>query len=438
MNLNKAALVSVGCKVSQYDAQTVSQSLIDSGYEIVDFSQKADVYIISTCSVTNVGDKKSRKLINRARNQSHEAIVIVMGCYSQTNPNEVINIPGVDIVVGTKGLNQIVTLIESYRNNKHERKPLLKVDDISENVLFEENGLKQAFKDRTRAYVKIQDGCEQFCSYCIVPYARGAVKSRAADNIKTELLNLANSDVKEIVLTGIHLASYGNDFNNKISLIDVIKMTNEIEGIKRIRLGSLEPGIVDEKFLESLSGTSKFCPYFHLSLQSGCNKTLKEMNRKYTVEKYKKSVDLIYNYFPHSAVWTDVITGFPGENQADFNESKSFIKESGIRKIHVFPYSPKKGTPAASYPNQIETFTKNERARELRELSSELYQNFLEMNLGRNAPVLFERANEDGFLGYTDNYIEVAVTSDDKSLINSIKDIKLDCLLNNETVKGII
>lgn len=432
--MKKVASFALGCKVNQYESEAIAELFKAKGYEIVGIDDYADIYIINTCTVTNFGDKKSRQLIRKVKRRNHNAFVAVAGCYAQTSPDEVLSIEGVNLVLGTSGRSEIVRLVEEGMG-KNGKKSF--INEIMKERSFEELSVT-SLEDRTRAYIKIQDGCDRFCSYCIIPYARGPVRSRPVEDIKKEIKNLAENGFKEIVLTGIHVESYGKDLKN-VSLTDVIRIANAEEGIKRIRLSSVEPRIITEEFMAEVSKMSKFCRHFHLSLQSGCAKTLKEMNRRYTPEEYRRAVGIVREYMPDAGLTTDIIAGFPGETEEDFKESYDFAREIGFLKIHAFPYSPKKGTPAAARKDQLHNNVKSERTKALIELSDKTGFEFISSFVGKNMDVLFERRHTDDLWeGYTSNYIKVHVKSDE-NLENIIKTVKITKAMaeqaEGETVK---
>lgn len=401
--MKKAASFALGCKVNQYESEAIAELFAEKGYEIVGIDEEADVYVINTCTVTNFGDKKSRQLIRKVKRQNENAIVAVVGCYAQTAPKELMEIAGVNLVIGTKDRAQIVEMVEQYdRANGVENH----VSDIMKERVFEPLSI-QKLANRTRAYLKIQDGCSQYCSYCIIPYARGPIRSREPQEVVAEVKRLAKNGFKEVVLTGIHVASYGKD-RRDTSLLDILKQVHEVEGIERIRFSSIEPNVVTEEFAQTMAALPKVCDHFHLSLQSGCNKTLKEMNRKYDTEKYRQAVATLRKYLPKVALTTDIIVGFPGETEEDFRESYAFAEEIGFAKIHVFPYSPKRGTPAAARKDQLLNAVKSERSHTLIQLSDRMAADFLADAVGTDAEVLYERAVGDGiYEGHTTNYMKV-------------------------------
>lgn len=401
--MKKAASFALGCKVNQYESEAIAELFAEKGYEIVGIDEEADVYVINTCTVTNFGDKKSRQLIRKVKRQNENAIVAVVGCYAQTAPKELMEIAGVNLVIGTKDRAQIVEMVEQYdRANGVENH----VSDIMKERVFEPLSI-QKLANRTRAYLKIQDGCSQYCSYCIIPYARGPIRSREPQEVVAEVKRLAENGFKEVVLTGIHVASYGKD-RRDTSLLDILKQVHEVEGIERIRFSSIEPNVVTEEFAQTMAALPKVCDHFHLSLQSGCDKTLKEMNRKYDTEKYRQAAATLRKYLPKVALTTDIIVGFPGETEEDFRESYAFAEEIGFAKIHVFPYSPKRGTPAAARKDQLLNAVKSERSHTLIQLSDKMAADFLADAVGTDAEVLYERAVGEGiYEGHTTNYMKV-------------------------------
>ena len=401
--MKKAASFALGCKVNQSESEAIAELFAEKGYEIVGIDEEADVYVINTCTVTNFGDKKSRQLIRKVKRQNENAIVAVVGCYAQTAPKELMEIAGVNLVIGTKDRAQIVEMVEQYdRANGVENH----VSDIMKERVFEPLSI-QKLANRTRAYLKIQDGCSQYCSYCIIPYARGPIRSREPQEVVAEVKRLAKNGFKEVVLTGIHVASYGKD-RRDTSLLDILKQVHEVEGIERIRFSSIEPNVVTEEFAQTMAALPKVCDHFHLSLQSGCDKTLKEMNRKYDTEKYRQAAATLRKYLPKVALTTDIIVGFPGETEEDFRESYAFAEEIGFAKIHVFPYSPKRGTPAAARKDQLLNAVKSERSHTLIQLSDRMAADFLADAVGTDAEVLYERAVGEGiYEGHTTNYMKV-------------------------------
>ncbi len=407
--MKKVAFYTLGCKVNQYETEAISSLFEQNNYEVVSFDECAEVYIINTCTVTNLSDRKSRQAIRKAKKHNTESIVVVMGCYAQTSSADVLKIPGVDLVMGTKDRNKVLEYISRIESGECR---INAVDNIMSSRTFEELKVS-TYKERTRAYLKIQEGCSQFCSYCIIPYARGPIRSRKPEDIISEVVELAQNGFLEIVLTGIHLASYGKDLKTT-NLLDIIKKIHMVEGIKRIRLGSIEPTTITEEFVREVAQMPKLCPHYHLSLQSGCDNTLKAMNRKYTTDEYRKSVALLKEYIPDVAITTDIMVGFPGETQEDFDISLKFAEEIGFSKIHVFKYSPRKGTPAAEMDNQISPEEKEKRSELMLKLSDVLEEKYHQKFIGREMDVLYEQEIHDkkGYIeGLTNNYIRVVSMS---------------------------
>lgn len=420
--MNKVAFYTLGCKVNQYETEAMEEIFEKKGYKIVGEDELADIYVINTCTVTNLSDRKSRQFISRAKKNNNNAIIAVVGCYSQVSPDEVSEIEGVDVVIGTTDRSRILELCERARENKET---INIVRNVKTEKQFETINIDD-IKSKTRAYIKIQDGCNQFCSYCIIPYARGPIRSRPLDEIISETIKLSKAGFKEIVLTGIHVASYGKDLN-KIPLTDVLEEVAKIDGIQRIRLSSIEPTLIDEKFMKSIMKTKKVCDHFHLSLQSGCDTVLKRMNRRYTREEYRNIVKLIREYMPHAGITTDIIVGFPGETEEEFNKTYEFVREIGFSRIHVFKFSPRKGTPAAKHENQVDGNIKNSRSEKLIALGEEMMSEFNSKFIGSNLSVLFEEESrkEKGYIeGYTTNYIRVKAKEDVKSF-GQILDVRI-------------
>ncbi len=417
----KFNIQTLGCKVNKYDSEAIVKILTDNDFIEVNDDEVADIYIINTCSVTNLSEKKSRQVIRRAKKSNPDSIVIACGCYSQVSPEEVANIEEVDIVIGTKDRLKIIDLIKEVEENKNQT--LVSVSDVLHETYFEPLEIDK-ISDMTRAYLKIQEGCNQFCAYCIIPYTRGKIRSREVRDVIEEVEKLAKNGIKEVVLAGIHIASYGKDLTN-VSLLDVIKLVAKVDGIERVRMSSVEPNLMNEEFISELSKIPEVCNHFHLSLQSGSDTTLKNMNRKYDSEKYFKSVELIRKYFKDVALTTDVIVGFPGETEEDFQESYDFCKKVGFSKMHIFPYSPKKGTKACTMLNQIDNSVKNERAKILGDLDRELSRQFFESQVGNTQKVLIEReVSENIYEGHTTNYLNLKIKSD-KNIVNTVVKVKI-------------
>ncbi len=405
--MKKAAFYTLGCKVNQYETEAMAELFASAGYEISDFSEKSDVYVINTCSVTNMGDRKSRQIIRRAKKTNPDAIIAVTGCYAQTSPDEVLSIDGVNIVIGTKDRKNIVSLVEELNTASS----INHVSDIMSNHEFEELQIKQ-YSNRTRAFIKIQEGCNQFCSYCIIPYARGPVRSRPMDEVLQEIHELAANNFKEIILVGIHVASYGADLENT-TLEDLIMAVDKIDGVERIRLSSIEPMTLNQAFIDNIKASKKLCHHFHISLQSGCDATLKRMNRKYTTAQFKGIVDGLRAAFDDVAITTDIMVGFPAETDKEFNATVDFVREVSFADAHVFQYSQRKGTPAAKRPDQISPDTKEKRSKIIIAETQKTRDAFIEKFIGKTMRVLFEQPAKDGlFEGKTDNYITVHAPSD--------------------------
>ena len=429
--MKKAALHNLGCKVNAYETEAMQHLLEEAGYEIVPFTQKADVYVINTCSVTNMADRKSRQMLHKAKKNNPDSIVVAAGCYVQTSEKEVLNDLSVDIVIGNDRKHDLVRLLEEYSLDSVNDT----VDDINDGKHdFEELFIDQT-KEHTRAFIKVQDGCNQFCSYCIIPYARGRVRSRRFENVIAEVERLATNGFKEVVLTGIHLSSYGVDFEEATGLLELIQAVNAVKGIERIRLGSLEPKIVTEHFASELSKLDKICPHFHLSLQSGCDATLKRMNRKYTTKEYERGCELLRKYFVHPAITTDVIVGFPGETEEEFEQTKAYLEHIHFYEMHIFKYSKRKGTRAAVMPDQIDEQIKAARSEKLIALGHDMSKEFRKFYIGKNEEVLFEEkaviGDKEYFVGYTKEYVKVAKKTDE-NLENQIVSGRISGMLTDE------
>lgn len=429
--MKKAALHNLGCKVNAYETEAMQHLLEEAGYEIVPFTQKADVYVINTCSVTNMADRKSRQMLHKAKKNNPDSIVVAAGCYVQTSEKEVLNDLSVDIVIGNDRKHDLVRLLEEYSLDSVNDT----VDDINDGKHdFEELFIDQT-KEHTRAFIKVQDGCNQFCSYCIIPYARGRVRSRRFENVIAEVERLAANGFKEVVLTGIHLSSYGVDFEEATGLLELIQAVNAVKGIERIRLGSLEPKIVTEHFASELSKLDKICPHFHLSLQSGCDATLKRMNRKYTTKEYERGCELLRKYFVHPAITTDVIVGFPGETEEEFEQTEAYLEHIHFYEMHIFKYSKRKGTRAAVMPDQIDEQIKAARSEKLIALGHDMSKEFRKFYIGKNEEALFEEkaviGDKEYFVGYTKEYVKVAKKTDE-NLENQIVSGRISGMLTDE------
>ena len=431
--MKKVAFYTLGCKVNQYETEAMLELFEKEGYEKAETEDYADVYVINTCTVTHMSDRKSRQYIRRMKKKNPDAIIAVVGCYSQVSPEEILSIDEVNLVMGTNDRKKIV---EEVKKIDASRK-VSTVDDIMKVKAFEEIEINKT-NGKTRAFLKIQDGCDRYCSYCIIPYARGRVRSRDLESIVKEVENLAANGYKEVVLTGIHVASYGKDIKDSdIKLLDVIKQINDIEGIERIRLSSVEPILFTDEFVEAVSTMDKVCPHYHLSLQSGCDETLKRMKRRYTTEEYKAIVDRLRAAIPNVSITTDVIVGFPGETNEEFDKTYEFLKDIELTHMHVFKYSPRKGTPAATMENQVDPSTKHDRSEKLLQLNEENFNKFGQKMLGKEFNVLFEqKVGDNKYEGLTENYVKVIVESDndisEQILKVKIKDVK------NEFLEGIL
>lgn len=429
--MKKVAFYTLGCKVNQYDTEAMIELFEKKNYKIVNSHEKADVYVINTCTVTNLGDRKSRQFIRRSKKNNPNSIIVVVGCYAQTAPEEVLSIEGVNLVIGTDERSKIVELVEGIKDNTKVNY----VNDIMSINEFEELSIDQ-IKGRTRAFLKIQEGCNQYCAYCIIPYARGPIRSRKLENIISEVKRLAQNGFKEIVLTGIHIASYGLDLGD-IRLIDVIKKVHEIDGIERIRLSSVEPTLLTNDFINEIKNLDKFCPHLHISLQSGCDEILKRMNRKYTTKQYRDIVSNLRRQIPNIAITTDIIVGFPGETEDEFIETYKFLEEMNFSQIHVFKYSPRKGTPAAKFKNQVPSKIKNIRSEKIINLGEKLMYNYRSKFIHNKLDVLFEdtfKGEENLITGFTTNYIKV-VSKGKKDLLDKILPVKLEDI-KNDIVQG--
>ena len=423
--------VTLGCKVNQYETNAMAQKFLEKGYQIIEEITpenediKPDICIINTCTVTNMSDRKSRQMLRRMKEKNPSTIVVAVGCYAQVAKKELAKIPEIDLVLGNNEKVEIVKYVEEYINNHINN---VELDDVMYSKEFSDFG-NVTYTEKTRAVIKIQDGCDRFCSYCIIPYARGRVRSRKPESIISEITQIASKGIKEVVITGIHIASYGKDFamskDNKLTnyrLIDLLEEINEIQGIQRIRLGSIEPLLITVEFVERLKKLEKICHHFHLSLQSGCDETLKRMNRRYTTEQFKEIVRLLRGAYSDVNLTTDIIVGFPGETDEEFNKTYQFLKEIKFYKMHIFKYSPRKGTKAAVMPNQINGDIKEERSKKLIELSDRNEIEYNKSYIGKNVEVLFEEEKDGMYKGHTQNYIMVYCQSKEK-LDNKIIDV---------------
>jgi len=420
--------ITLGCKVNQYETNAMAQKFLEKGYKVIEEyeqnGEKPDICIINTCTVTNMSDRKSRQMLRREKENNKNVIVVAVGCYAQVAKNELNKIPEIDLVLGNNEKVDIVKYVEDYINENENN---IEIEDVMQSRLFSDFG-DITFTEKTRAVVKIQDGCDRFCSYCIIPYARGRVRSRKPESIISEITKIAEKDIKEVVITGIHIASYGKDFKEEYKLIDLLEEINKIDGVERIRLGSIEPLLITDEFVERLKKIDKICHHFHLSLQSGCDETLKRMNRRYTTEQFKEIVKRLRNTYSDVNLTTDIIVGFPGETEEEFEKTYRFLDEIKFYKMHIFKYSQRKGTKAAVMQNQIPGDIKELRSRRLIELSN---KNEFEINqkyIGKKVEVLFEEEKEGVFKGHTANYILVYCNDEKENLSNKIQEV--ECIQN--------
>ena len=439
--MKKAALHNLGCKVNAYETEVMQEMLEKAGYEIVPFREGADIYIINTCTVTNIADRKSRQMLHRARKMNPDAVVVAAGCYVQAQNTRENTDPCIDIVLGNNHKKDLIKVLEEYEAEKAAQKEsadAAEKSDVRKNIQdIEEIGQTKEYEklhltkpgEHTRAYIKVQDGCNQFCTYCIIPYVRGRVRSRTVEDVLDEVRTLAGNGYQEVVLTGIHLSSYGIDFDGNRHLLSLIQAVHQVEGIRRIRLGSLEPGIITDEFARALSELPKMCPHFHLSLQSGCDDTLKRMNRRYTSEEYYEKCCILRRYFDNPALTTDVIVGFPGETEEEFQKSRDFVDKVNFYETHIFKYSRREGTRAAAMENQVSEQEKARRSAVLIELGEKKRKAYEQSFLGKEVEVLVE---EEAVIegrpmqtGHTKEYIRIAFEGD-KSLKNTIVKVRVD------------
>ena len=409
--MRTAALHNLGCKVNSYETEAMQQLLEEAGYEIVPFHEKADVYIINTCSVTNIADRKSRQMLHRAKKQNPDAVVVAAGCYVQAASEELKADLAVDVIIGNNKKQDLVPILEEYFQDRTDCDHVIEIGQTQE---YERLSIHK-IADHTRAFLKVQDGCNQFCSYCIIPYTRGRVRSRRPEEVVAEVKELAAAGYQEVVLTGIHLSSYGVDFDeeHKETLLSLIRQVHEVAGIKRIRLGSLEPRIITEEFAKALADMPKFCPHFHLSLQSGCDETLKRMNRHYTTEEYAEGCAILRRFFDNPAITTDVIVGFPGETEEEFAVTKAFLEQTSFYEMHIFKYSRRAGTRADRMPDQVPEQVKTARSEVLLKLEKQMSKAYRESFLGKKKAVLLEEKTEingtEYMIGHTMEYVKAVV-----------------------------
>ena len=416
----KVAFYTLGCKVNQYETNAMIQQFQEHGYELVDFEEKADIYIINTCTVTNMSDKKSREILRRAKKQNPVSTLVAVGCYAQVGKEKLEQIPEIDLILGTNEKNNIVAYVEKYRKEKKREEV---VTDVMQMREFQDFGTI-TYTDKNRAAIKVQDGCDRFCSYCIIPYARGRVRSRKIESVVKEAEEISKKGVKEIVITGIHIASYGKDLPGNISLIHLLEALNAVPTIQRIRLGSLEPKLMTKEFIERLVKLEKICDHFHLSLQSGCNATLARMNRRYTTEEFYEVVTMLRQAYPNVSLTTDIIVGFPGETEEEFEETYQFLQKVQFYKMHVFKYSPRSGTKAAQMKGQIDGNKKEIRSNRLLELSDKNQQEQNKKEFGKVVEVLWEEYKDGYYIGHTTNYEEVKINTQEQ-LENTITKVTI-------------
>ena len=426
----KVAFLTLGCKTNQYETNGMMQKFIEAGYEICDLNDSPDIYVVNTCTVTNIADRKSRQSLRRIKKKNN-TIIVAVGCYAQIAKEELQKMPEIDIILGNKEKKDIVKYVEEYLT-KQPTIVVKKVGDISKQKEYDEYGCV-TYTERARTEIKIQDGCNNFCTYCAIPFARGRVRSRKKENILKEVENIVKHGIKEIVLTGIHIASYGKDFEEEYMLIDLLEDLNKIEGIERIRLGSLEPTIITDEFVKRLLKLEKVCNHFHLSLQSGCDETLKRMNRKYTTEEFKQITERLRNNFKDVNLTTDIIVGFPGEKEEEFNITYRFVEDIAFYKMHVFKYSKRDGTVAAKMPNQVDGNIAEERSKKLIKLSEKNMKMYNEKYIGKEVEVLFEEKQGEYWIGHTRNYM-VVKTKADEDLENIIKAVKIEGIQGEELI----
>ena len=418
--MKKVAFITLGCKVNQYETNAMAQAFLQKKYEIVEATQKADIYIVNTCTVTNMSDRKSRQMLRKVKELNPKSIVVACGCYVQVAKEEIEKINEIDLILGNNEKKEIVETVEKYIE---ENKKQTKIEDVMHQKEYVELG-EVTYTEKTRAVIKIQDGCDRFCTYCIIPYARGRVRSRKPEKVIEEIKKIAKTGIKEVVITGIHIASYGKDFEQDYALIDLLEQINKIEGIQRIRLGSIEPLLMTKEVINRLSKLEKICHHFHLSLQSGCDATLKRMNRRYTCEEFEKIVEILRKQYEDVILTTDIIVGFPGESEEEFEQTYKFLEKIKFYKMHIFKYSERKGTKAAQLPQQIDGKIKEQRSQKLIQLSNKNQEFYNKKYIGKEVEVLFEEKKNGYYQGHTKNYI-LALMKSEKNLENKV--IKAKC-----------
>ena len=418
--MRKVAFYTLGCKVNQYETNGMTQKFVDSGYKIVDFNEIADIYIVNTCTVTNISDRKSRQMLRHAKEINPNSLIVAVGCYVQVAKKEIEKMDEIDLALGTNEKKDIVKYVEQYINEGKKEK----IDDVLKNKQYGDFG-NVTYTEKVRAVIKVQDGCDRFCTYCLIPYARGRVRSRNSESVIEEIKQIAKKGIKEVVITGIHVASYGKDFKADYKLIDLLEEINQIDGIERIRLGSVEPLLIDEEFLKRLIKLEKICHHFHLSLQSGCDETLERMNRRYTTNQFEKIVNNLRKAYSDVILTTDIIVGFPGESDEEFEKTYEFLKKINFYKMHVFKYSMRTGTKAAVMENQVPTNIKEIRSKRLIELSEKNEKNFNCEYIGKEVEILVEEEKEGLYKGHTANYIMVNFKSD-RDVVNEIIKVQIE------------
>ncbi|MCI8587495.1 MAG: tRNA (N(6)-L-threonylcarbamoyladenosine(37)-C(2))-methylthiotransferase MtaB [Clostridia bacterium] len=430
MKQEKVAFLTLGCKVNQYETNAMAQKFKEQGYEVTEYEAndikgkiETDIYVINTCTVTNISDRKSRQILRKVKEHNKKAIVVATGCYAQVAKEILEQMEEIDLVLGNNEKKDIVKYIEKFKEDYNK---ITKVEETFKSKEFCEFGTT-TYTEKTRAAIKVQDGCDRFCTYCIIPYARGRVRSREPKRVIEEIKEIAQKGIKEVVITGIHIASYGKDFNAKYELIDLLEKINEIEGIKRIRLGSIEPTLITDEFIERLKRLKKVCHHFHLSLQSGCNETLARMNRKYSIEEFEKVVERLRNTYNDVILTTDIIVGFPGETEEEFRQTKKFLEEIKFYKMHIFPYSQRKGTKAAEMQKQVDGNIKEKRTKELIEISNKNQLEYNKKYCGKQVEVLIEEKEKGIYKGHTSNYILVKIKDiEDNNLENKIEKVQIE------------
>lgn len=431
-NLRKVAFYTLGCKVNQYDTEAVLEQFKEAGYEVVEFNEYADVYVVNTCTVTHLSDRKCRQMLRKTKKINSNSILVAMGCYAQIAADKMKEqVSEIDIIVGTDKRNQIIEVVKHFERDKEETINLVSnIMDVNE---FEEMTISH-LGERTRVYIKVQEGCNNYCTYCIIPYTRGKIRSRREEQVVAEVKKLAGLGFKEIILTGIHVLAYGKDLGDT-NLIKLLQRVHDIDGIERIRMSSIEPVVVTEEFIEALRKMPKVCHHFHLSLQSGCDTVLKRMNRKYTTKQYAKSVEDLRNLWPDVAITTDIIVGFPGETDEEFEETLEFVERIKLSQIHIFPFSPREGTPAAKMKTQIAPEIKEKREKALSKKEKLLRTAYMEQFVGEELEVLFEKYHEGSISGYTSNYLRVQIEGHEE-MENTLQKVMIEKILDEYTLFG--